>query len=338
MSSLSDASLIASLNNGITQFNRYLGIFIFLFGVVGNTANIFVLSQPPLRSNPCAWLFLVASIANFIAILAGLDSRFLSTWGADLTNTNQFLCKLRAFLLFDGITIAAWLITLATIDRWLSSNINVNRRQKSTLKNSQRGTILIVIISTIIETQQIYCYEANLTNTPLKCYSKTILCGIISDLFFALYSILFPLIVMFIFGLMTISNVRKAQSRLQPVTMTMNARNAHDSATISIGNSTQRKKSDRHLLIMLFIQVLVILLLTLPMGICKIYSTITQNVAKSMLQKTIENLIFNMLLLFLYTSCGMPFYIYTLSGGRVFRKTLYSLLETLRKKMMCRCS
>jgi hypothetical protein len=320
------------------HLNRYFGIFIFLFGIVGNTANIFVLSQRPLRSNPCAWLFLVASISNFIAILSGLTSRFLSTWGADLTNTNQFLCKLHAFGLFNGITIAAWLIALATVDRWLSSNININRRQHSTLKNAQRGTILVVILSIIIETQQIYCFEANLTNTPLKCYTKTVLCGIISDLFFALVTILFPLIFMFIFGLMTISNVRKSQSRLQPVTVTMNARNGDRTATVSIGHPTQRKKSDRHLLIMLFIQVFLMLLFTLPVAIYKLYSTITRNVPKSTLQNTIENLIFNIFLLLLYASCGMPFYIYTLSGGSVFRKALFNLLETLRRKMMCRCA
>jgi len=142
---------------------------------------------------------------------------------------------------------------------------------------------------------------------------------------------------MLIFGLMTISNVRKAQSRLQPAAMTMNVRDGHNSATVSIAHATQRKKADRHLLIMLFIQVLLILVLTLPVGIYKLYSTITRNVHKSTLQNTIENFIFNILLLFLYASCGMPFYIYTLSGGRVFRKTLYSLLETLRRKMMCRC-
>jgi hypothetical protein len=338
MSSSSDASLIASLNNDIMQLNRYLGIFIFLFGIVGNTANLFVLSQRPLRSNPCAWLFLASSIANFIGILAGLMSRFLSTWGADLTNTNQFLCKLRAFLLFDGITIAAWLIALATVDRWLSSNININRRQHSTLKNAQRGTILIVILSTIIETQQIYCFEANLTNTPLKCYTKTVLCGIISDTCFALVSILFPLIFMFIFGLMTISNVRKAKSRLQPMNTTINTRNGQDLATITTGHSTQRKKSDRHLLIMLLIQVFLMLLLTLPLAIDKLYSTITRNVPKSTLQNTIENIIFNICLLLLNVSCGMPFYIYTLSGGSVFRRALFGLLETLRRKMMCRCT
>ncbi|CAF1120321.1 unnamed protein product [Rotaria sordida] len=218
MSSSSDANLIAALNNASTQLNRYFGIFIFLFGMVGNTLNICILLQRALRSNPCAWLFLASSIVNGIGILAGLTPRPLSTWSADLTNTNQFLCKLRAFLLFDAITIGSWLIMLAAVDRWLSSSISAIRRQRSTLKNAQRGTILIVTVSTIIEAQQFYCFEANLTNTPLKCYTQTMICGIVSDLFFALITILIPLILMIIFGLLTISNVRKSQFRLHPTT------------------------------------------------------------------------------------------------------------------------
>jgi hypothetical protein len=68
--------------------------------------------------------------------------------------------------------MASWLIMLASVDRWLSSSIDVIRRQRSTLKNAQRGVILIVILSTIIETQQLYCFDANLTNGPLKCYTN----------------------------------------------------------------------------------------------------------------------------------------------------------------------
>ncbi|CAF1311299.1 unnamed protein product [Adineta steineri] len=316
------------------QVNRYLGIFIFVFGIIGNTLNVSVLSQRPLCLNPCAWLFLISSIANSIGILAGVMSRVLSTWALDLTNTNQFLCKIRAFLLFNGITIGGWLIALATVDRWLSSNMNAIRRRQSTLKNAQRSTVAVIILSTIIQTQQLYCFEANLTNTPLKCYTQTIVCGIISDVCFALVTILCPIIFMLIFGLMTISNVRKTQSRLQPATLTMNPRNGHESTITNMRSSLQRKKSDRQLLIMLFIQVLLILLLTLPLATYKLYSTLTRNILKSTLQNTIENFIFNIFLLAVYVSCGMPFYIYTLSGGSVFRKALFSLMEALRGKMM----
>ncbi|CAF4056347.1 unnamed protein product [Rotaria sp. Silwood1] len=185
MSSTSDANLIVALNNAAIQLNRYFGIFILLFGMVGNVLNTCVLSQGALRLNPCAWLFLVSSIANGIGILAGVTTRPLSTWSADLTNTNQFLCKFRAFLLFNGITIGSWLIMLATIDRWLSSNVNAIQRQRSTLKNAQLSAMLIIIVSTIIEAQQLYCFDANLTNTPLKCYTQTVSINIDDHFWFA---------------------------------------------------------------------------------------------------------------------------------------------------------
>ena len=89
---------------------------------------------------------------------------------------------------------------------------------------------------------------------------------------------------------------------------------------------------------MLLIQVFVTLLFTLPTDTYKIYSTLTRNLPKSALQNTIENLIFNLALLLVFVSCGLPFYIYTLSGGNVFRQGLFNLLKNLRNKMLCRCS
>jgi hypothetical protein len=79
-----------------------------------------------------------------------------------------------------------------------------------------------------------------------------------------------------------------------------------------------------------------LLLLTLPISATQLYLTMTSHIVKSPLRNAIENLIFNTLLLFLYLACGMPFYIYTLSGGSVFRKALFNLLKTVGRKMMCR--
>jgi hypothetical protein len=335
MSSSSGAKLIDLLNNTSTQLNRYFALLIFLFGVVGNILNTLVLSQRPLRSNPCAWLFLVASIAYLISILAGLTPRFLSTWNADMTNTNTVLCKIRMFIYFDSFTVASWLIMLATVERWLSSSHDANRRQRSTLKNARRGMILILIISTVIETQQIYCFEANVINTPVQCYTKTVMCGLVSDTFFALVTILLPLLLMFIFGLMIISNVRQIQARLQPMNMTIDARVGPTATTVTIQRRNQQKETDRQLLMMLFVQVLLIIVFTLPLALSKLYTTITRNAPKSVLQKTIENFIFNIFILFLNIAAGMPFYIYTLSGGRVFRKVFFRLMGALRRKIVC---
>ncbi|CAF3472311.1 unnamed protein product [Rotaria socialis] len=335
MSSSSDASSIAALNNASMQLNRYFGIFILLFGIFGNTMNVCVLSQRALRCNPCAWLFLASSIANGIGLAAGLTSRPLSTWSADLTNVNQFLCKLRAGLLFSGISVGSWLVMLATADRWLASSTDGNLRKKSTLKNAQTSAIIVSICVTLAEAQNLYCFEANLTNTPLKCYTKTVWCSILNDLSLSLITILCPLMLMIIFSTMTILNIRKSRSRLHPAQNT--ADNSIGQSTM-IGNNTtvaEQKKTDRRLSIMLLVQIFLICLFTLPLAALKLYTTMTRSLAKSALRITIENFAFNVVLLVFYLYCGMPFYIYVLSGGRLFRKAIYSFVNSLRQKIMC---
>jgi hypothetical protein len=103
----SNADLIVAWNNISSAINRYFSIFIFLFGTIGNILNILVLSQRPIRINPCSLFFLISSIANLIAILSGLTTRMLSGWALDLTNTVDWLCKFRAFILFVSRNIAS---------------------------------------------------------------------------------------------------------------------------------------------------------------------------------------------------------------------------------------
>ncbi|CAF1265737.1 unnamed protein product [Adineta steineri] len=337
-SSASDADLIAVLNYTSTQINRYFAIFIFLFGVIGNGCNILVLSQKPLRSNPCMWFFLSSSIAFFISFIAGIPSRFLSTWGADLTNINQFLCKFRIFIALSSMTIAFWLIMLATVDRWLSSSMNNNRRRMSSLKNAQRSAIVIVILSSVLHVQELFCFEANLINTPVKCYSKTVICGIISDLCFAVITIICPLLLMFIFGLMILSNLRHSRARIQPVPMAIDGPAARNASTVITEPHYQQRKMNRHLLIMLSIQVLILLVFTLPFAIAKIYTTITRDTPKSALQRALENFIFTLFFLFVFIAAGMPFYINTLAGGHVFRQALLKLMNAFIRKIMCHCN
>ncbi|CAF4562334.1 unnamed protein product [Rotaria sp. Silwood2] len=82
---------------------------------------------------------------------------------------------------------------MATVDRWLLSSINAHRRQKGTLKNAQQWIIIIVILSVLLYVQQLYCYEANLIDTPLQCYGKTVAYRYLTGLSFAIMTIIFPL-------------------------------------------------------------------------------------------------------------------------------------------------
>jgi hypothetical protein len=320
---LSDKQLVEILINGSIQFNRYFAIVILLFGTIGNILNCLVLSRPSLRSNPCAFLFLISSIANIISIISGLLTRILAGWNLDFTATNSSLCKFRVYIMFVSRTIALWLIALATVDRWYSSCRQYRRRQLGSLQNAQRGTIIITIFSCLLYYQVFYCYDANLANAPLQCYGKTVICRLITDITYAFITILCPLLLMSIFGLMTLSNIRAVHSAIllkkEEVYM--------DKKLLSITNAhrTRLRKVNRYLRHVLSRQIILLTLLTLPQAIEKIYTTSTMNTNKSLLHTTIDKFIYNIVLLLSYIASGMPFYIYTLSGGSVFRNALFNL-------------
>ena len=318
-----------------TILNRYFAIVIFIFGTIGNILNCFILSQRTLRSNPCALFFLVSSIAHLIFIYSGLTTRMLSGWADDLTNTIGWLCKLRGFVLYTSRTVALWLIALATVDRWLSSHSNAHYRQMSTVKNAYRSMILILSVSALLYAQLFYCYEANLINSPLKCYGRTELCRIVTAMFDAFVTVTMPIMFMMIFGMMTISNVRQTQRRLQPVPMSTLVSANNVTLPIPARHQQRSKKTDRHLLVMLFFQVIVLTLLSLPFTIVEIYSTLTATQYKTPLQAAIVNFVFNFALLLVYLCCGTPFYIYTLYGGTVFRSALLNVVKIAGRMMRC---
>ncbi len=328
MFNLSHTDLIETLDHISIQFNRYFSIFIFLFGTIGNLLNCFVLSRPSLRSNPCAFLFLTSSIANIISITFGLSTRILSGWNMDITDSNSYVCKFRAFVMFVSRTIAFWLIAYATVDRWHSSCYEYHRRKLSSLKHVQRRTRIIIILSILLYSQTIYCYESNLIFAPLQCYGKTIECRLLTDLTYALITILCPLLIMSIFGFLTIVNIRQRYSAKssQGILTDLN----ENAITIfkSINAPRERwKKIDRYLRHVLFIQIIFLTILTIPQVIEKFYTTLTINKNKSLLHITIDKFIYNFVLLLTYLASGIPFYIYTLSGGSVFRTTLLNLFK-----------
>jgi hypothetical protein len=126
--STSNDFTITSINDISSQLNRYMALFIFLFGTIGNLLNIIFISQAILRSNPCALYFLGSSISDLEIILINLPSRIIGGWiSTDPTNTNSWFCKFRIFLLYSFRTTYVWLLIFATIDRWLSSSSRITR-------------------------------------------------------------------------------------------------------------------------------------------------------------------------------------------------------------------
>ncbi|CAF3308819.1 unnamed protein product [Rotaria sp. Silwood2] len=309
--------------------NRYASIFTFLFGTTGNILNTLVFSQRSFRSNPCAICFLFSSVANLIAILFGVTSRMLNGWSADLTNTDRFICKFRTFILNVARPVAFWLILLAAIDRWLLSSANARYRQISTMKNAIRSMIIILISSIVLFSHIIYCYEPNMIDEPLQCYGKNITCRLVSAILFAFVTTFFPVLLMLIFGLMTINNLRQSKNRIQPGDIS-HRRNQESNK----GNQRQRfNKINNHLLVMLFGQIVLLFMLGLPLGIEKLYEAITMDRPTTKVQIAIDKFVYNIVLLLNFLANGSPFYIYTLAGGKEFRKAFFKLLSAIGQKI-----
>lgn len=324
--SSSDANLVILINELTIQFNRYLPLIMYIFGLIGNVLNVLVLSRRTLRSNPCAFTFLISSIASIITIISGLTTRLTAGWSSDLSETNTWLCKIRIVVLFTSRTIVVWLLAYTALDRWFSSSSKTNRRNLSSLKNSYRNIFIISILSLMLNGPLLYCYQANLIGTPAKCYGFTEECRLYTDLSFTFGTIVIPSLFMLVFGLLMIHNIHQSRKRI------------HQQQQKSIGTSNppsnptnpriNERKVNRSLLRMVFVQVIFLILSTAPYVIYKVYITITPIAAsKPALQSAIERFLFNLCTNLTYLATAMPFYIFTLCGGKLFRQELVAVFK-----------
>jgi len=334
-SSDSDADLIAWWNNASNFINRYFPIFIYGFGILGNFLNVLVLFQPTIRSNPSAVFFSISSIACLLAIVSGLTSRMMSGYAADLTNTVNWICIVRNYVLYTARTIALWLIALATIDRWLSTSADAHRRQMSTLKSARQRVILVLIFSCLINGPIIFLYQAGLTGALRGCYGATYVGRCVTDGIYLFGTTLIPLSIMVSFGLLVIRNVHRTQNRVQNIAM-LSLTHENRNTLANEARRPQSRKMEKHLLRMLCVEVTLLILLTCPHAIQKAYTSFASVVTTNTVESAVSTFILNLVTLFNFTASAMPFYIYTLSGGRTFRNAFFGLVKATVLKILCR--
>jgi hypothetical protein len=172
----------------------------------------------------------------------------------------------------------------------------------------------------------LYCYEANITDAPLKCYGKSEICRLATDLIYILITIAIPLILMVRFGLLTISNVYDVRSRMASTT----------TISINIPSQTepsQLRRTDTRLLRMLLVQILLLIILCVPQALQKLYITLRPFGSGSELEDAINTFLYNIDILLAFIASGMPFYIYTLAGGSIFRNASMNLIQTVVRKI-----
>ncbi len=90
----------------------YDSSIIFVGGIIDNGINILIFST--VRTTPCTFYFLVASIYNIVYI-----------YGIDFSSMSISWCKIRQFLIVILSLITSTCSCLATIDQFLATSSNI---------------------------------------------------------------------------------------------------------------------------------------------------------------------------------------------------------------------
>ena len=207
----------------------------------------------------------LSSVANCIAIVSGLISRLFAGCFVDSNNTGRRLYEL-SFV--------------------CSQHSKTNR-------------ILVNSFSHFIFPCSLLLYKPNLVYAPLRCYGVTPTCRFVTDALFALRSIFIRLVLMLVFKLLTIRNLRQSRNSLQPNTIVSTEERSRKAFS----------GSDYRLLIILLTWAFLMFLFGLSSDLQRLYATITTNHPTSKTQVTSNNSAYSLAQLLNFFAKGVPFYV-----------------------------
>ncbi|CAF3651802.1 unnamed protein product [Rotaria sp. Silwood1] len=308
-----------NLNYIAMMFIRCFCFVVIPLGTVGHLMSIYVFTRPTLRSNSCSMYFLAASIVGlmhtcYILPMRMIQSAFIDT---DPGAHSVIFCKITWLALNSLRGLGFWLIVLACGDRYLCSSASTNKRALSSVHVARRlipVTILIGFIAyihvpiffkidIIPATQKPICYPPG----PPGTYR------IVLSYFHLIYFGLSPSFCMLIFGMLTLRNIERSK-RLAMA----------PSINLETAANQNLRKTNRHMLRMLFVQVLVYCITGLTFSVALIYTAIIANQQKNVFQSAQENMINAVVGMLSTTGPCLSFYLFTLSSG-LFRKELKNL-------------
>ncbi|CAF3428972.1 unnamed protein product [Rotaria socialis] len=315
-SSSTTSTTIAWLNDLNVQFNRYLPWPLLILGTVGVILNVIIFTRRSLFINSCTHYLLGNTVANFVVLYWVATTRIFSDgYNIDLSIESNTFCRIRYYFTYVPRTLSTWFILLACIDRW-SSSIKAQRRFNSV----KFARIVIAITTTVCFLS--FCnvliyFGVQKTATSITCYAMPGPYRYFSDLQYLTFYALGPPLMMLVFGLATLQNLRRAHNQVLPQAVLPN-------------RSTARR--DAQLLVMLLMQVALIIVFTVPFAIQKLNDTLTLTKIKTPLQTAQNNLCAGILRILSYGSHAFGFFVYTLSA-RIFRKELMVTINNVYRRV-----
>ncbi|CAF1472584.1 unnamed protein product [Adineta ricciae] len=314
MSNTTAVSTQADLINQIYRYNqiftRYTLGFALTMGNFVSILDILVFSQAHMRKNTCSMYFIACAISELFTFNVGDSTRMLN-FGYKISIYNMFdwLCRVRYYITFAFVAIPHYFIILASIDRYFASSRNARRRQWSSPRIARRLIIGNILLWLVVYSHCLIFY----TNQTGQCSTYDYAYDWFLRIQDAICAAFLPLLLMCIFGWLTLKNIRAIGKQIRP---------NEDVHTL---NTMSRK--DFQLIKLLIYQVAVFSLLFMPQPCFFIYDLSTYYTPKSPIRVAIEFFINNAVhcLVYIKFSCTI---LINLSISKLFRVELYRLIQT----------
>jgi hypothetical protein len=156
--------------------------------------------------------------------MVGFLPRLVSGFGFDPSQSSAALCKLKFFMVYFTEYTGAWLISLACIERYLSSSTSVHKRELITMKRAYVSMVFVILMGFVVFGEVFYCIDINqqLLGAPNSCYQlkQNIACQIVDSLMQLVFQTLTPAVMMIVFGFLVLRNIRQKRRRIDPVQAT----------------------------------------------------------------------------------------------------------------------
>ena len=228
------SSIISTLDDINFYVYVYVGLTELVIGTIGNALTVILFGQAPLRATRTALTIIVLAILNTIyldfaitlRVMAGIRRQNDTTFGSDV------LCRFFLFILYGCATAIVGLLVCIAVDRYLCSCRQASRRAWSTKRVLHTATAAILLTAMLLNmpylilarsvvinpaTGATACTIPNLVlirflvrNFPLPKHQKVTSRLRTKQGYFQVpvLTTLLPLLLLSIFGLLTIKNIR----------------------------------------------------------------------------------------------------------------------------------
>jgi hypothetical protein len=285
-------------------------IVLFAVGVPAAFFNaIIFIGTKTFRQSPSAYYVVGQSLADVGVLLVVLLQSIPST----STSVSSISCKLLLFISQLAVSCAMSFLCLAAFDRWACTSKSARVRQLSSTRIARCLFALSFLIWSLINIP--YLIFSDLVPPTFACAFTNDLFANIAFYFLApILSVLLPLIVLIIFGILTYRNICLLTH--------IHAQQHPARARLSMWEQQMTK--------MMIVQTVLSVICTLPRCIFLIYSiaTIDESATRSLDRIFIELLIDQLTVFIMSLNFASSFYIFFLSSPRL-RQTIKMYLKHL---------